>query len=156
MTTGAGGDTSGTATTSDAGAAAAAGGSTVEFASTSTWDDCGGTNIKKDDDDDDEVDVVTTFELEALFVEPTFVGKGIGTQLFQHAIQHAIPRMINEEDTTKNEVDEHQNVTPIIVLNIQSDPYAERFYLKQGCTKVGQRESDSIPGRFLPLLQYKL
>ena len=128
-------------------------------------DDCGTTSEEKDEKDEEDAVAaasIVTFELEALFVDPTYVGMGVGAQLFQHAIQKAIPRMINE-DTTKNEVDEHQEVTttltspvPVIVLNIQSDPYAERFYLKQGCINVGQRESESIPGRFLPLLQYKL
>ena len=34
---------------------------------------------------------------------------------------------------------------------IQSDPHAEGFYLHMGARRVGERASDSIPGRVLPL-----
>lgn len=34
---------------------------------------------------------------------------------------------------------------------IQDDPNAEAFYLAAGGVRTGDRESDSIPGRFLPL-----
>lgn len=76
-------------------------------------------------------------ELEALFVEPKLVGQRLGKILFEHAIQLA-----TNEDFSK--------------VQIQSDPNATEFYLKMGCTKTGELESQSIPGRFLPLLSFDL
>lgn len=71
-------------------------------------------------------------ELEALFVEPAHIGKGYGRTLIEHAKSAAIAlgasRMI-----------------------IQGDPNADRFYLAAGGVLTGQRESGSIPGRFLPV-----
>ncbi len=72
------------------------------------------------------------FELDALYVKPEFIGKSIGRRLIQHAL-----------DWVK--VSEGKN------LLIQGDPNAEKFYLAMGGVKCGQRESGSIPGRYLPL-----
>lgn len=70
-------------------------------------------------------------ELDSLFVEPRFIGTGIGRKLIEHAklvaVQLGATRMI-----------------------IQGDPHAERFYIAAGGVLTGSRESDSIPGRFLP------
>lgn len=70
-------------------------------------------------------------ELDALFVEPRFIGKGVGRTLIEHAklvaIQLGATRMI-----------------------IQGDPNAERFYIAAGGVLIGTRESGSIPGRMLP------
>ncbi len=76
-------------------------------------------------------------ELEALFVDPTTIRKGVGKKLFEHAVKQA--RQLGFQS-----------------MSIQSDPYAESFYLKQGCIKVGEKPSLSIPGRFLPLMAYNL
>ncbi|TDR23854.1 GNAT family N-acetyltransferase [Marinicella litoralis] len=79
----------------------------------------------------------STAELDALFVDPDFIGQGVGAQLFSHAV-------------TKARAKHH------LFLKIQSDPYAADFYRKQGCLQVGTLESLSIPGRLLPLMVYPL
>jgi GNAT superfamily N-acetyltransferase len=70
-------------------------------------------------------------ELDSLFVEPGFIGKGVGRKLIEHAkfvaVQLGATRMI-----------------------IQGDPNAERFYVAAGGVLTGTRESGSIPGRLLP------
>ncbi|MDH3492652.1 MAG: GNAT family N-acetyltransferase [Acidobacteriota bacterium] len=76
-------------------------------------------------------------ELEALFVEPGSIGTGIGRLLIEHAMQKAI-----DEGYSR--------------LLIQGDPNSEGFYLAAGGKKVGERESESIPGRFLPLFRISL
>jgi len=74
------------------------------------------------------------FELEALFVEPEYIGSGVGRRLIQHALSIVAARSGT-------------------VLSIQGDPNAERFYLAAGAKLVGSRESESVPGRFLPLFE---
>ena len=73
----------------------------------------------------------TEFELEALFVEPAGMGCGVGTALISHAVR------IAREHGAKS-------------ILIQGDPNAAGFYESVGAIRVGERESDSIPGRFLP------
>jgi hypothetical protein len=41
-------------------------------------------------------------------------------------------------------------------LIVQSDPYAEHFYVAAGGVVTGTRESASIPGRYLPTLAIEL
>lgn len=74
------------------------------------------------------------FELEALFVEPTYMGQGGGRALIEHAKQ----RVIANGGST---------------LLIQSDPHAEGFYRKVGAQFLDWQASASIPGRRLPRLQ---
>lgn len=76
-------------------------------------------------------------ELWFLFVDPDFVGLGLGNMLLQNAKEHAL-----------------QNGFKTMI--IQADPNASKFYLKAGAVQIGDRESDSIPGRFLPLLEMEL
>ena len=75
-----------------------------------------------------------TCELEALFVDPEHIGKGLGRSLIQHATARlstlGAQRMI-----------------------IQGDPHATEFYVATGAIQVGTRESGSIPGRELPLFE---
>jgi len=71
------------------------------------------------------------FELEALFVEPNFIGQGIGKALITHAKKIA-------SDFGAS------------TIFIQGDPNAKRFYQAAGGTLIGEKESASIPGRFLP------
>jgi len=73
-----------------------------------------------------------TAEIEALFVEPEFIGSGIGRLLLLAATDAAKAR----------------GYTGIV---IQSDPDAAGFYEKMGAKRVGDRPSDSVPGRNLPL-----
>ena len=77
------------------------------------------------------------YELEALFVDPEFIGQGVGKTLIKDAKSKAIS----------------EGVKTII---IQGDPNAEKFYLSVGCKKIGKKESLSIPGRYLPLYSLTL
>lgn len=70
-------------------------------------------------------------ELEALFVEPTHIGRGFGRALIEHAKTTAVERGASK-------------------LVIQGDPNAAKFYRSTGGELTGERESVSIPGRFLP------
>lgn len=76
-------------------------------------------------------------ELIALFVKPRFIGKGIGKVLMQHAVS----------------ISKNQGYR---VLRIQGDPNAEKFYLSSGAIRIGEKESESIQGRYLPLFQHNL
>lgn len=71
-------------------------------------------------------------ELEALFVEPAEIGRGLGRALIEHAKTSAARlgacRMV-----------------------IQGDPHAARFYVAAGGVRSGTRPSGSIAGRTLPL-----
>jgi len=77
------------------------------------------------------------FELVALFVEPKHIGKGIGRELIQHAL---------------NVVAVQSGETVLI----QGDPNAEKFYLAAGAKQIGTRESGSIAGRFLPMFEIEI
>lgn len=76
-------------------------------------------------------------ELEALFVEPEFIGQGWGKKLLNSAVEVAKVHQAKK-------------------IKIQSDPFAENFYLANGAVKIGELGSHSIPGRFLPLLEINL
>jgi len=76
-------------------------------------------------------------ELEALFVEPEHIGSGVGRLLIQHAVQRLSERGVER-------------------LTIQGDPHATEFYVAAGARQVGTRESDSIPGRELPLFEIEI
>ncbi len=77
------------------------------------------------------------FELEALFVEPSRIGSGVGRSLIQHAV-----RRLSKCGARR--------------LIIQGDPNATDFYIAAGARQVGIRESDSIPGRNLPLFEIEV
>ena len=70
-------------------------------------------------------------ELEALFVDPQSIGQGVGRKLIEHAKRYA------QTDGAR-------------FLLIQGDPNATDFYRAAGAVQVGERESESIPGRYLP------
>ena len=76
-------------------------------------------------------------ELEALFVEPEHIGRGVGKALIEHAKEYA--RQLGASS-----------------LVIQGDPNAEKFYLAAGAVRSGSRESHSIAGRHLPLFTVDL
>jgi len=77
------------------------------------------------------------YELEALFVDPAHIGTGVGRALMQHAIVTATKRGAAR-------------------LIIQGDPNASRFYVGAGARQIGYKESDSIPGRYLPLYEIRI
>jgi GNAT superfamily N-acetyltransferase len=74
-------------------------------------------------------------DLGQLFVDPAHIGRGVGRALWRHAV--ATARELGIE-----------------MLSIDSDPFAEGFYLAMGATRVGSVPSGSIPGRELPRLTY--
>jgi len=76
-------------------------------------------------------------DLKALFVDPDHIGAGIGRALMAHA-KHVAAR---------------NGATQLV---IQSDPHAQAFYEHIGAAYVGEEESDSIPGRYLPTLVIRL
>lgn len=76
-------------------------------------------------------------ELDALFVEPDAIGNGFGRALLEDARARAA-------------------MYGAIVMTVQADPHAEAFYRAAGGRRIGRRESESIPGRFLPVLELAL
>jgi predicted N-acetyltransferase YhbS len=80
---------------------------------------------------------VNEVELGLLFVEPKFIGGGLGRQLINHAKQKASELGYSS-------------------MLIQGDPNAVSFYLAAGGEPAGQSPSLSIPGRMLPLFRTKL
>lgn len=80
---------------------------------------------------------VDEYELEALFVEPDWIGQGIGRRLIEHAKAQAWQGGAH-------------------CLIIQGDPNAADFYRAAGGVQVGERESGSIPGRYLPVFRIEL
>ncbi len=75
------------------------------------------------------------FELEALFVDPAYIGSGIGRLLLQPAFAALA----------------HDGGGRIIV---HSDPNAAAFYKAVGGNETGLAESGSIPGRFLRIFEF--
>ena len=86
---------------------------------------------------DTESEPEGSIEMNALFVEPTEIGKGLGKRLFEHAVEES--RKLGADN-----------------MMIHSDPYAEKFYLKMGAEKVSDIPSRSLEGREIPLLKYDL
>lgn len=80
---------------------------------------------------------ITERKLDALFIDPNYIGKGIGKLLWSHLLQQA--KQLHIEDFT-----------------IDSDPYAEAFYLKMGAERIGEIQSTVFPERRLPLLCVKM
>lgn len=76
-----------------------------------------------------------SWELDAFFVHPDFIGHGIGRKLFKTTIELLKNRGCKE-------------------LRILSDPQAQPFYEAMGAVFVRQAPSNVIPGRSLPLLNY--
>jgi GNAT superfamily N-acetyltransferase len=76
-------------------------------------------------------------ELDALFVEPTAMGQGVGRCLWRHAVVTAAKLGCSE-------------------MVWQSDPQAEGFYLAMGAQRAGVTESMVMPGRMLPLMRFRL
>ena len=76
-------------------------------------------------------------ELQAIFVDPPWIGHGLGGLLITHALHLAHSRGITR-------------------VSVDSDPGAEPFYLRHGARRVGEVASGSIPGRVLPLLVFEI
>lgn len=76
-------------------------------------------------------------ELTDLFVDPDHIGSGLGRALWDHVVTRARLRGATR-------------------LRIESDPHAEEWYVRRGAVRIGTTPSGSIPGRDLPLLEYRL
>jgi predicted N-acetyltransferase YhbS len=85
----------------------------------------------------ENLDVPGRFELAYLFVEPTAIRTGIGRALFIEAARLAA---LHDGE----------------FMSILADPFAEPFYRRLGAVRVGDAASDAIPGRVLPLLEFRL
>lgn len=64
------------------------------------------------------------YELAALFVDPAYIGTGIGRSLIRHTI-----RALSEQHAKR--------------LIIPGDPNASQFYIAAGARQIGYRESES-------------
>lgn len=73
-------------------------------------------------------------ELDAMFVEPEHIGRGYGQALMDHALAEFA-------------------ASGLARLVIQADPNAAPFYERAGAKCIGERPSDSISGRSLPLFE---
>lgn len=80
---------------------------------------------------------VAAAELDFLFVDPAWIGRGLGRALIEHAKGHA--RGLGHT-----------------ALVIQGDPHAIAFYRAAGGEVVGEKASASIPGRTLPMVRIDL
>ncbi|HEX7303927.1 GNAT family N-acetyltransferase [Lentzea sp.] len=75
-------------------------------------------------------------ELGNLWLRPDRIGTGLGRVLWEHALAGAAAAGF-----------EH--------LDIDSEPFAEGFYLRMGAERIGATPSGSIPGRVLPRLRVR-
>lgn len=75
--------------------------------------------------------------LDFMFIDPPYIGRGIGRRLWEHAVQQAAQRGYR-------------------ALCIEADPHAEAFYRRMGAVRAGEAESTAVPGRMLPLMRYPL
>jgi GNAT superfamily N-acetyltransferase len=78
-------------------------------------------------------------ELEHFWIDPRWVGQGLGRALFEHATYEAVG-------------------LGATTLEILSDPHAEGFYLRMGARRTGEKPApvDDDPDRVLPRLLYDL
>lgn len=80
--------------------------------------------------------IETRMFLNDLFVDPPWIRTGAGTLLWNHAIDVAR---------------EHSWAS----FDIESDPFAEGFYIGKGAVRIGEIRS-AVNGRDLPLLRYAI
>lgn len=76
-------------------------------------------------------------ELRSLFVDPPWIGLGIGRALLERGLALARERGMRR-------------------LLVGADPGAEPFYVHAGAQRIGEVPSGSIPGRLLPQLAFTL
>jgi len=79
----------------------------------------------------------TTAELEKLFIDPNWIGKGVGRKLFKWAVETA-------------------RAKGATLMNVVADPGAVPFYEKMGFKQFATFPSGSIPGRELPHMRLNL
>ncbi|MFJ7700677.1 GNAT family N-acetyltransferase [Lysinibacillus fusiformis] len=76
-------------------------------------------------------------KLDALFLDPDYIGKGLGKLIWNHLLNKAKELELRE-------------------FTIDSDPHAEGFYLKMGAQNIGSTPSTVFPERSLPLMKVKV
>jgi N-acetylglutamate synthase-like GNAT family acetyltransferase len=76
-------------------------------------------------------------EVRACFVEPHAIDRGVGRALWRHAEALAMAAGAS-------------------AVSVDSDPFAEGFYLAMGAQRVGEAPSGAIAGRMLPRLAKRL
>lgn len=76
-------------------------------------------------------------ELDSCFVDPAVIGSGVGRVLWET-------------------VEGVARAAGVDAIGLDSDPYAEGFYLAMGAERVGEAPSGSIPGRMLPRMVKRL
>lgn len=72
-------------------------------------------------------------EVVDLWVDPPHIGAGVGRALWEDAVSAVA-------------------ASGLVEVRVEADPNAEAFYRKMGARKIGTAQSESIPGRRLPLL----
>ncbi|MCO5217702.1 MAG: GNAT family N-acetyltransferase [Thermomicrobiales bacterium] len=75
--------------------------------------------------------------LDDLFIDPTFIGQGLGGRLLQHLITLARDRGIS-------------------AIEFDAEPHAVGFYERYGAHTIGERSSTVVPGRTLPITEIRL
>jgi GNAT superfamily N-acetyltransferase len=75
--------------------------------------------------------------LDRLFVEPAWMGRGVGALLWRHAVEQAAARGARS-------------------LVFGADPNARPFYEHMGAVVVGWGDSSLMPGERFPLMRYTL
>ena len=75
--------------------------------------------------------------LDLLFVEPAYIGQGVGSLLFDTLTEHARLRGITQ-------------------FNLDADPNAAAFYMAKGGRVIGERESRIVRGQLLPIIEFIL
>ncbi len=73
--------------------------------------------------------------LNHMFVDPPYIGAGVGRALWAHAVDTAERLGLRR-------------------FTIDADPFAESFYLAMGAKPSGSSPSSVMPGRMLPQLTY--
>ena len=81
------------------------------------------------------LDINNGLELDNFFVSPDSIGKGFGKCLWGYAVEECKPLGKKE-------------------FVLWSDPYAEMFYEKMGCVKIGIKPSPMMPNRRPAIFKY--
>ena len=74
--------------------------------------------------------------LRDLWIDPALMRTGIGSALWAHMIGQA--RTLGYR-----------------TVRIVSEPNAEGFYLRMGARRTGLHESEAVPGRMLPVMEFE-
>ena len=78
-----------------------------------------------------------TVYLDDFFIDPAYMGQGVGAQLWRHAVEWTAAQ-------------------GALALELSADPNARPFYEHMGAVVVGWQASSIVPGRRLPQMRYEL